>query len=159
MDRIVLLLLCLLSWPVVAVDVYLSEQKPPITLAAESINQAKKDVKAVVYKFSSDVMRKAVLNALERGVKVTLIVDEKEAYKSKSHIGEIQKAGATVIFWTVGKLHAKFFVVDDQQAVAGSFNWSRSAQSKNTEIVLVFDDPSAISQFTQAFTQLFKSAQ
>lgn len=56
------------------------------------------------------------------------------------------------------KLHHKFALIDDRRIVAGSHNWSPSANHQNDETVLIIDNPTVARHFRREFDRLFASA-
>lgn len=134
--------------------------KNPIEMWGAEIAAAKNTVQVATYKFSSKEALEALVSARARGLKVTLIVDGKEAAKSDKQITKAIKAGIDVFIWDTdkkGEFHAKFSVIDQSVLVMGSFNLSKAASKNNTESILITHDPdltrSAISEFQNLLNQ------
>lgn len=43
--------------------------------------------------------------------------------------------------WTQGKLHAKLLIIDESSVLTGSYNWTKSAEGDNVELMLEFTAP------------------
>jgi len=150
-----------------SVDMSLADQKAtfgvvknPIEMWGAEIAVAKSSVQVATYKFSSKEALEALISARARGLKVTLIVDGKEAVKSDKQITKAIKAGIDVFIWDTeqkGELHAKFSVIDQKVLVMGSFNLSKAASKNNTESFLICHDPdltkSAMTEFQNLLNQ------
>lgn len=68
----------------------------------------------------------------------------------------INKGGIIYILSTQsGKfLHDKFAVFDNAKLIAGSYNWTNSAEYFNHEFIIQSDEPQLIKQFSIRFTKL-----
>lgn len=56
------------------------------------------------------------------------------------------------------KLHHKFALLDDRQVIIGSHNWSKAANHKNDENLLIIDNATVAAHFKQEFERLYKKA-
>lgn len=137
-----------------AMDVVLSDQQSPIVLTVQGIESAERTIQAVAYKFNNPAIYEALSKALKRGVQVTLIADADNADNKKSLVNAIEQRGARVIRWQENEMHAKFTIFDQRTVLAGSFNWTRAAGSKNMEIALQVSDAESVAAFLAAFQRL-----
>lgn len=126
-------------------------------LTNEAIAGAKHSISALVYKFEDQTILNSLEAALKRGIKVRLLADEKEASDKKSLVAKASRAGADVQLWSrdQGKLHAKCLIVDDQRVLSGSFNWTDSAAESNVELILTFENPETVQEFSALFERLW----
>jgi phosphatidylserine/phosphatidylglycerophosphate/cardiolipin synthase-like enzyme len=126
-----------------------------VTIAA--LGEATNSVTAVIYKFDDPVLMAPIRTTIERGVRVQVLLDGKEAAKKKSQSAELVAAGAEVRIWPSdqGKLHAKFVIIDGVQALTGSYNWSRSGGDENVELLIVDTDRELIGALQEHFDVLW----
>lgn len=136
-------------------SIKLSLYENPIESTYKAIENAEQSVSAVIYKFDENSLLNVITDALNRGVKVKLVVDKTEANKKKSLVNKAKKVGADVRRWSGGKLHAKFTIIDNKIAIAGSFNWTKSANKNNVELLVVLTDLTEVSQFSLIFDDLW----
>ncbi|MDJ0787431.1 MAG: phospholipase D-like domain-containing protein [Myxococcota bacterium] len=131
-----------------------------VAVTVEAIDDAQGSVDAVVYKFTEEALLAAVGRAVKRGVRVRLVVDESESRNRRSQAGLAEAAGAAVRRWEArrGKLHAKFVVVDGEEVLTGSYNWSRSAARSNLELRMSLRDPDVVKRFSQLFEALWDAS-
>jgi phosphatidylserine/phosphatidylglycerophosphate/cardiolipin synthase-like enzyme len=117
----------------------------------------------MAYGFTSQDITDAMVDALHRGVTIRLIVDQK-ANISEDRLGASQraltrlvKAGAQVR--TIHKYpihHDKVMISDGLHLENGSFNFTASAQARNSENVSVrWNNPKAAAIYTQHFLSRF----
>jgi phosphatidylserine/phosphatidylglycerophosphate/cardiolipin synthase-like enzyme len=135
-------------------------------LVLKTINAAQVDLKVLAYSFTSVPVTGALLRAVKRGVKVTLVVDEKHNLgaggerRAKSALSALAIAGASV--WTTSAFaihHDKVIVADGTHVQLGSFNYSKSAADKNSENVLVnWNNPELARVYQEHFQRNLQSA-
>jgi phosphatidylserine/phosphatidylglycerophosphate/cardiolipin synthase-like enzyme len=145
-----------------SVEIGLSSERNPADVLVDAFAKAERSIDAAVYKFNLRKVFEALKAALDRGVVVRLVVDkwliEREADGFVRKLAENRK-GAEVRTWTGGKLHAKLVVVDDRYVLSGSYNWTKSAAKKNTELLLRFADPADVRRFATVFETLWTDAE
>jgi phosphatidylserine/phosphatidylglycerophosphate/cardiolipin synthase-like enzyme len=123
------------------------------TLIVSEINKAKKSVYLQAYSFTSQPIASAVVAALHRGVSVEVILD-------KSQVRNNQYSAATFLLnqqiptWiddVPAIAHNKVIIIDGATIITGSFNFTKAAQYKNAENVLVIHDPQLAASYMQNF--------
>lgn len=116
----------------------------------DAINAAVSDIWVQAYSFTSHPIGQALVTAQQRGVKVQIIFD-------KSALSENQ---STLRYFSHNKIpmwidsqpaiaHNKVMVLDQTRVITGSFNFTRSAQERNAENLLLIDDGHLAQQYLQ----------
>jgi len=90
-------------------------------------------------------VRKALLKAARRGVKVAVAVAHTSdvavaAMAGRAIYGELLAGGVRLFEWPKTMLHAKTAVIDDAWSVVGSYNFDHRSLLHNLEVVVVFAD-------------------
>lgn len=139
-------------------EVGLSLDHNPAEVTSDVIATAEQSVAALVYKFDDKTILKAIKKAVERGVAVRLLVDGEEAERKSNLAEDAKKAGAKVRRWKPkkGKLHAKCLIIDGNQVLTGSFNWTDSASESNVELLVFSDDVHLAQEFQAMFERLWE---
>lgn len=105
-----------------------------------AIRSAKTELRLAAYSFTSRDIVKELVAAKKRGVDVKIVVDEK-GNKSKHSISAMNTVQlAKIPIRTNGRyaiMHDKFIVVDRKTVETGSFNYSDSANKRNSENAIV----------------------
>ncbi len=108
----------------------------------------------------------ALLTAHRKGVSIMLIADGEYAFKGKSKIPLLIKAGIPVYIYAQpqvnpndrpGIMHNKFIIFESQErpiVVTGSYNLTQSAANKNQENLVLIDHPHTIKDFKEHFLKL-----
>lgn len=130
-------------------------------LIVEQIGAAKSEVLVQAYSFTSPEIVKALLQAKRRGVDVQAILDKSNVCKDA---GECEKKGAIAadtlssakIPMLIDRAHAiahnKVMVIDRSVVITGSFNFTRAAQEKNAENLLVIREQGLAERYLENWT-------
>jgi phosphatidylserine/phosphatidylglycerophosphate/cardiolipin synthase-like enzyme len=105
------------------------------------IRDANQSIHVQAYSFSSKEIVRALIDAANRGVKVTIVADEKASREEYSKTGECGRAGIPV--FTDGAhpiAHNKIMLIDGRTIITGSFNFTAQAEHGNGENLLVMRD-------------------
>ncbi|RLD65070.1 MAG: hypothetical protein DRI95_09520 [Bacteroidetes bacterium] len=130
----------------------------PIKRTIELIQNSQKQIQAVVYKFEVESVLDALIKAYERGVKIQIIVDAKEAKKTKSLVKQAKGKGVKIRKWKHSKMHAKFTIIDEKIVITGSFNWTKTAKKENLELIVLHEDQDTADSFVELFKDIWKKA-
>ncbi len=120
------------------------------TLVVDTLRQARARVRIAIYGLTSAAIEAALADLARAGVPVALKSDHTQSAGKAQAAGleRLQAAGVTVEVSRMSRLlHHKFAVVDGRWVITGSFNWTRGAEHRNRENVLVFDCPSLAAIF------------
>ena len=134
--------------PAHAVDLSLSKDTPvkvsfsPKGGCTEAIiseiNQAKTEILVQAYSFTSAPIAKALVNAHKRGVKVQAILDKSQRSKKYTSATFLTNAGIpTYIDGSHAIAHNKIMIIDKIKIITGSFNFTKAAEEKNAENLLI----------------------
>lgn len=126
------------------------------TIAA--INNAKRSIKVAHSFFRRMDIYQALKRAMNRGVRVQMILDGKNYSNFESYPPEednttgldeaLAKDGAEVRYklysryWshpTAKQMHSKYMIVDERKVVTGSLNWSENSELRTIENVISFN--------------------
>lgn len=125
----------------------------------EEINNSNKDIIIAVAWFTQHDLFNAIINALDRGVNVFLIL-----IKDIINCGDygldfsvyLQKGGKLCFVNTRNILmHNKFCIFDGSILITGSYNWTYSAESRNAENIIITDAENVCEDYTKYFTYLW----
>jgi phosphatidylserine/phosphatidylglycerophosphate/cardiolipin synthase-like enzyme len=114
---------------------------PPAGAASGLIKQidgAKKSIKVMAYGFTATNLAEALVRAKRRGVEVGLIQDEKSAQNNRETLPILLAAGIDVR--SDGKhaiQHNKVMLIDDDIVITGSYNFTKSAEKRNAENIMI----------------------
>ena len=104
----------------------------------EQINAAKYEILVQAYSFTSAPIAKALLYAYKRGVSVQVILDKSQKSEKYTSGTFISNAGIpTFIDDKHAIAHNKIVIIDRETVITGSFNFTKAAEDKNAENLLI----------------------
>ena len=103
-----------------------------------AIGQAQKTIKVQAYSFTNADIAKALLEASKRGVQVRVVLDKSQETEKYTSATFLANAGVPVrIDDDFAIAHNKIMILDDETVITGSFNFTKAAEERNAENVLV----------------------
>ncbi len=104
----------------------------------KEIDNAKSEILVQAYSFTSAPIAKALTDAFKRGVKVEAILDKSQRKEKYTAATFLANAGIpTYIDDKHAIAHNKIMVIDRETVITGSFNFTKAAEEKNAENLLI----------------------
>lgn len=123
------------------ISVWFSPNGGCTNAVVQAVNAAKSTVLVQAYSFTSAPIAKALKDAHDRGVDVRVILDKSQRTERYSGLTYLHHAGIpTWIDAAHAIAHNKVMVIDGETLVTGSFNFTKAAEEKNAENLLVIHD-------------------
>lgn len=132
-----------------SVQVGFSPEGSALQLVLKTIESAQHEIRLMGYSFTSPEVVSALVRAKRRGVDVRIVLDEKGNRSKASQAAMNVVVNAGIPLRTNGRyaiMHDKVIIVDNHTVEAGSFNYTRSAASRNSENVLVINEVPEVAQ-------------
>ena len=121
----------------------------------DEIDAAQKTIDFMAFTFTSSEIAKAMAGRVKEGVDVRGIFDARGAASDYSQDAYLAKQGAQVC---VGRnhytMHNKVIIIDGETVITGSYNFSKSAETRNDENVLIIHSPVIAEKYVQKFESL-----
>ncbi len=133
------------------IEVAFSPHNGATASIVRAINEAHDVILVEAYSFTSKEIAKALLNAKERGVKVSIILDKSQVGRKYSSATFFNNEGFILKIDSVHAIfHDKVMVIDNKNVITGSFNFTQAAENKNAENVLILrNNPQLAKLYTQ----------
>ena len=107
----------------------------------QEIDGAHRQVLVQAYSFTSAPIAKALVEAYRRGVKVQVVLDKSQRTERFSDMGLLLEAGIpTWVDAAHAIAHNKIIVIDGERLITGSFNFTKGAEERNAENLLIIQD-------------------
>ena len=107
----------------------------------DAIRAAQRSILVQAYSFTSEPIAQALLEATRRGVEVSIIVDKSQLKERYTVADDLMQQGILVLVDSAHAIaHDKVMVIDGDTVLTGSFNFTRSAEERNAENLLVAKD-------------------
>jgi hypothetical protein len=123
-----------------------------------NIDQSKETIIVSVAWLTSKDLLGQLVDKLDCGCGVEIIISDHVENQRLSYNKFIEKGGKVYILPTLSGrfLHDKFALFDNTKLIAGSYNWTNSAEFYNHEFIIQSDDTQLIKQFKIRFDSLKK---
>jgi phosphatidylserine/phosphatidylglycerophosphate/cardiolipin synthase-like enzyme len=107
------------------------------------IDAAKKSIFVQAYSFTSMPIAEHLIAAKNRGIAVNVILDksQKSQRYSASHLLVAQRIPCWIDY-KPAIAHNKIMIIDEKEVITGSFNFTKAAQTRNAENLLIIFDQS-----------------
>jgi phosphatidylserine/phosphatidylglycerophosphate/cardiolipin synthase-like enzyme len=120
------------------VKVYFSPRGGCTDAVITEIDAAKTEILVQAYSFTSAPIAKALVTAHKRGVKVQAILDKSQRSERYTSATFLVNAGIpTHIDAKHAIAHNKIMIIDKATVITGSFNFTKAAEEKNAENLLI----------------------
>ncbi|KJW02655.1 PLD-like domain protein [Rickettsia endosymbiont of Ixodes pacificus] len=114
------------------------------------IDKASSSIYVQAYGFTDVDIADSLIAAHKRGVQVKILLDKSNLYSKYSKLSKIKSAGIDVLIDKVpGIAHNKVMIIDEYTVITGSFNFSKNADYKNAENIIIINDPIVARQYLQ----------
>jgi phosphatidylserine/phosphatidylglycerophosphate/cardiolipin synthase-like enzyme len=123
-----------------AVDwrVYFSPDGGCTDAIVSELARAKTTIRVQAYSFTSAPIAGALAAAAKRGVDVQVILDQSQRGERYSSADFLANAGIPVLVDAAHAIaHDKVMVIDAERVITGSFNFTKAAELRNSENLLI----------------------
>ena len=126
------------TYPIPSCQAYFSPRGGATSAIVETIDNAKSNVLVQAYSFTSEPIAETLVRAFERGIKVQVLLDKSQRAQTHTAARFLVQAGIPVLIDASHAIaHNKVIVIDNSIVVTGSFNFTKAAEDRNAENLLV----------------------
>ncbi len=137
-------------------ELYFSPRGGCTDAIVDAIDAARQTVRVQAYSFTSAGIAKALLDARKRGVDVQVILDKSQETQKYSSADFLHNSGIAVYIDRAHAIaHNKIIIIDQQTVITGSFNFTKAAEERNAENVLIIKDEKLASRYAQNWKEHF----
>ncbi len=142
------------------VQVYFSPAGGCTEAIVRELGRAKKSIYVQAYSFTSAPIAAALVEAHKRGVHVEVVLDKGQRTEKYSSADFVSRAGIpTFIDAKHAIAHNKVMVIDEAVVITGSFNFTKAAEEKNAENLLVIRDTELAAKYLANWKAHFEHAE
>jgi phosphatidylserine/phosphatidylglycerophosphate/cardiolipin synthase-like enzyme len=128
-------------------------------LVIKWIQKANSTIHILIYSFTLDIVRDALIQAKNRGVDVKIVMEKENWNGSGSEYMALKNAGINVRLDSNSHLmHDKVAIIDGHIILTGSFNWSAAGNTDNDENLVVLDSQTWASAYETQFQIIYSKA-
>lgn len=132
------------------IQVYFSPRGGATEAVVNALDRSTNSVLVQAYSFTSAPIAKALVDAHRRGVQVQVILDQSQRSEKYSEADFLQNNEIpTLIDGQHAIAHNKIIIVDDYLVLTGSFNFTKAAEERNAENLLLINDASLAKKYAE----------
>ncbi|NJC94717.1 MAG: DUF1669 domain-containing protein, partial [Anaerolineae bacterium] len=141
-------------------DTYISPDDLVLTAFYNLLSEAQGSIYFLAFSFTSNELGEVVREKAEAGLTVKGVMDEEQiASNTGTEFDPFRQAGLDVRIEGIdGQMHHKVFIVDGKIVVFGSYNFSRSAEERNDENIIIVYNQQIAEQFMLEFQRIYADA-
>ncbi len=120
------------------ISTYFSPDDDTISPLLKEIQSAKTSIHFMAFSFTHDTLGEAMRDRFEANVDVRGVFEGRQVDKRYSEYNKMKQAGLPVVLdENRGAMHHKVIVIDGETVVTGSYNFSKNAETRNSENLLI----------------------
>lgn len=121
------------------------------------VRRANRTVDFMAFTLTSKDLAKAMVERAQKGARVRALFDTQQAASKYSQDDFLSERGVQVFLdKNSGFMHNKVIIVDAETVVTGSYNFSKAAETKNDENVLIIHSPAIAKEYEDRFEALIR---
>ena len=125
---------------------YFSPDNDILSSLVKEIESAKKSIHFMAFSFTEDTLGSAMRDRFASGIDIQGVF-EKRQISQYSEYEQMKAAGMSVIQdRNKGTMHHKVIVIDEETVITGSYNFSKNAEERNSENLLIIKGNPDIAQ-------------
>lgn len=142
------------------IDTYFSPDDGVLTVLYNLLNDADESIYFLAFSFTSNELGAIVRSKADAGLDVRGVMDKEQvASNTGTEFDPFRQAGLEVrIDGNDGQMHHKVFIIDERIVVMGSYNFSRSAEEKNDENIVIIYNEDIARFFIDEFERVYAHA-
>ncbi|MBD3310475.1 hypothetical protein GF351_04605, partial [Candidatus Woesearchaeota archaeon] len=120
----------------------------------KEISEAEESVYFMIFSFTHPAIATEIVLAHERGLDVKGVMEKSQNSRySRKSLFDTQGLD---VMWdnNSANMHHKFFVIDEEIVITGSFNPSKNADERNDENILIIHDEVIAGMFAEEFRRM-----
>lgn len=128
------------------ISTYFSPENDIAPSLLKEIGAAKKSIHFMAFSFTQDALGSAILDCFGSGIEVQGVFEQQQV-SQYSEYERMKKAGLRVVRdKNRGDMHHKVIIVDEETVITGSYNFSKNAEKRNSENLLIIKGNPDIAQ-------------
>ncbi|MBI5951056.1 MAG: DUF1669 domain-containing protein [Chloroflexi bacterium] len=143
------------------IDVYFSPDDGVQTSFSELLENAQESISFMAFSFTSDSIGNIIRSRAQDDVTVAGVMEDEQINSNAgTEFDPFRQAGLDVLRdGNEGQMHHKVMIIDESIVVLGSYNFTKSAETRNDENLIVIYNGEIAAQFMAEFQRVYSQAQ
>jgi phosphatidylserine/phosphatidylglycerophosphate/cardiolipin synthase-like enzyme len=119
------------------------------------LQNAEESIHVMAFNLTLDAIADTILRRADEGIEVQGLFDADQSQNQGSDVTRFGESGIDVMLdGNPRKMHHKVIIIDESIVITGSYNFSRNAEEKNDENVLIIYSPRLAREYLIEFSRL-----
>lgn len=142
------------------IQVYFSPDDGVLNALVPLLESAEESIYFLAFSFTSNELGDIVRAKADAGLTIAGVMDKEQISSNQgTEFDPFRQAELDVLIDGIdGQMHHKVFIIDEEIVVLGSYNFSRSAEERNDENLLIIHDTDIAGQFMHEFQRVWDQA-
>jgi len=138
------------------VNVYFSPEDNVERIIVKRLEKAKKSIHFLAFSFTSDGIGDAMIKKHRQGVKVLGVIEKRGSDTRHCEYKRFVSEGIPVhLDRNRYVMHHKVIIIDGEQVITGSYNFTKGASTKNDENIVIVNSTELAAQYLDEFSRLY----
>jgi phosphatidylserine/phosphatidylglycerophosphate/cardiolipin synthase-like enzyme len=138
------------------INAYFSPEDNIERIIVDRLGKVKKSVRFLAFSFTSDPIAEELIRLHRKGVSVEGVFEKEGSTTEHCEYAKLLVEGVAVkLDRNPHHMHHKVFILDEALLITGSFNFSRGANTKNDENVIMLDNREIIAEYLREFRRIY----
>ena len=143
----------------IRIETYFSPDDGASSHILEWIENAQTEIDFLAFTFTSDPIGEALLQRHREGVPIHGVLEASQAKVAGAETKKLGLAGVDIrLDSNPENMHHKVMIFDQAVVLLGSYNFTRSAEEKNDENLMIIHDPALAARFLLEFERIYQAA-
>jgi len=141
------------------INAYFSPEDNIERIILDRLGKTKKSVRFLAFSFTSDPIADELIRLHKKGITVQGVFEKEGSGTEHCEYAKLLVEGVAVKLDRNPRLmHHKVIIIDEALLITGSFNFSRGANTKNDENVILLDNREIIAEYIREFRRIYDQA-
>lgn len=142
------------------VNVYFSPDDGALQGVLQALEGAHDQVLLMGYTLTADEIADTLIDCHRRGIDVRVLLEASQIGSTGNDFDRLKAAGVdSRVDKNPYNMHHKVIIIDGAVVIAGSYNFTRSAEERNDENLIIIEDDDLAGAYLVEFTRIWEAAQ
>ncbi len=138
------------------INIYFSPEDDVERIILKLIFKARESIQFMAFSFTSSNIGEAMIKKFRDGIRVSGLIEKKGSDSSYSQYVRMKIEGLPVkLDRNEYNMHHKVIIIDKKLVITGSYNFSRNADRRNDENILIIDNRDIAGEYLKEFNRLY----
>ncbi len=139
------------------INVYFSPENGIERILLKRLAKARRSIHFLAFSLTSDLIGEIIIKKHKEGVKVYGVFEGRGARTKYSEYIKMKIEGVPVkLDGSRYTMHHKVIIIDGHIVITGSYNFSRNADKKNDENILIIDNEAIAGEYLREFERIYR---